>query len=179
MTIARSHAILSKPKNALALLNRATDKCSFAHLKLSSSMDTTNTDAPPNLTVTSSESQNLLTHLQSKLQRYRALVEISNLTSSTTKSGEETIYQKPLVERLHDYPADGVVDLENLVTYPPKLEVAPVKPLFFDAAWNYIDYPGRTVEKVVKKNVAEEKEETQAKEAQQPQQKKGWFGFGR
>lgn len=141
-------------------------------------MDTTTTASPPNLTVTSSESQNLLTYLQYELQRYRALVEISNLTS-TPKSGDENIRQKPLVERLHEYPADGV-DLKNLVTYPPKMEVVPVKPLFFDAAWNYIDYPGRTVEKVVEKSVVEEDtKDAQPEAPQQQQQKKGWFGFGR
>lgn len=179
MTIARSHAILSNPKNALALLNRATEKCSFAHSQLSSSMDTTDTATPPNLTVSPSESQSLLSHLEGELQHYRALVEISNLTSATTKSGDGTIYQKPLVERLHEYPADGVVDLKNLVTYPPKLEVVPVKPLFFDAAWNYIDYPGRTAEKIVEKNSFEEETKEVQPEQPQQQQKKGWFGFGR
>ncbi|KAB8303472.1 hypothetical protein EYC80_004890 [Monilinia laxa] len=178
-TIARSHAILSNPKNALALLNRATEKCSFAHSQLSSSMDTTNTATPPNLTVTPSESQSLLSHLESELQHYRALVELSNLTSTTTKSGDGTIYQPPLVERLHGYPADGVVDLKNLVTYPPKLEVVPVKPLFFDAAWNYIDYPGRTAETVVEKNSFEEESKEVQSDQPQQQQKKGWFGFGR
>ncbi|RAL66120.1 hypothetical protein DID88_005791 [Monilinia fructigena] len=178
-TIARSHAILSNPKNALALLNRATEKCSFAHSQLSSSMDTTNTATPPNLTVTPSESQSLLSHLESELQHYRALVEISNLTSTTTKSSDGTIYQTPLVERLHKYPADSVVDLKNLVIYPPKLEVVPVKPLFFDAAWNYIDYPGRMAEKVVEKNSFEEETKEVQSEQPQQQQKKGWFGFGR
>ncbi|KAI9645395.1 signal recognition particle subunit srp68 [Ciborinia camelliae] len=181
LTIARSHAILSNPKNALALLNRATEKCSSAHSQLSSSMDTTTTATPPNLTVTLSESQNLLTYLQCELQRYRALVEISNLTSNTTKSSsEETTYQKPLVECLHEYPADGAVDLKNLVTYPPKMEVLPVKPLFFDAAWNYIDYPGRKLEKAIEKSAVEEEiKEIQSEAPQQQQQKKGWFGFGR
>ncbi|ESZ98675.1 hypothetical protein SBOR_0913 [Sclerotinia borealis F-4128] len=180
LTIARSHAILSNSKNALALLNRATEKCSSAHSRLSSSMDVTTTATPPNLTVTPSESQNLLTYLQGELQCYRALVEISNLTSTTPKTGDENIYQKPLVERLHEFPADGIVDLRNIVTYPPKMDVVPVKPLFFDAAWNYIDYPGRTVKNVVEKiDVEEEIEDIHSEPLHQQQQKKGWFGFGR
>ncbi|KAF7872328.1 hypothetical protein EAF04_003252 [Stromatinia cepivora] len=180
LTIARSHAILSNPKSALALLNRATEKCTSANSQLSSSMDTMTTATPPNLTVTPSESQNLLTYLQCELQRHRALVEISNLTSTFSKSGNENTHQKPLVERLHEYPADGFVDLKNLVTYPPKMEVVPAKPLFFDAAWNYIDYPGRTVEKAVERtDVEEETKETESQPPQQQQQKKGWFGFGR
>ncbi|KAF7931496.1 uncharacterized protein EAE98_004232 [Botrytis deweyae] len=182
LIIARSHAILSNPKNALALLNRAAEKCAAAHSKLSSSMDTTTTDSPPNLTVSPSQTENLLAYLQCELQRYRALVEISNLTSTTPKPGDENVQQVPLVERLHEYPADGVVDLKNLVNYPPKLEVVPVKPLFFDSAWNYIDYPGRTTEKAAEKAAVEEEvKETEPEEQQEQhqQQKKGWFGFGR
>ncbi|KAF7886853.1 uncharacterized protein EAF02_003500 [Botrytis sinoallii] len=182
LIIARSHAILSNPKNALALLNRAAEKCAAAHSKLSSSMDTTTTDSPPNLTVSPSQTENLLAYLQCELQRYRALVEISNLTSTTPKPGDENVQQVPLVERLHEYPADGVVDLKNLVNYPPKLEAVPVKPLFFDSAWNYIDYPGRTTEKAAEKAAVEEEvkeTETEEPQEQHQQQKKGWFGFGR
>ncbi|KAF7956515.1 hypothetical protein EAE96_003852 [Botrytis aclada] len=182
LIIARSHAILSNPKNALALLNRAAEKCTAAHSKLSSSMDTTTTDSPPNLTVTPSQTENLVSYLQCELQRYRALVEISNLTSTTPKPGDENVRQTPLVERLHEYPADGVVDLKNLVNYPPQLEVVPVKPLFFDSAWNYIDYPGRRTEKAAEKAVVEEEakeSEPEEPQEQHQQQKKGWFGFGR
>ncbi|EDN96956.1 hypothetical protein SS1G_01884 [Sclerotinia sclerotiorum 1980 UF-70] len=180
LTIARSHAVLSNPKSALALLSRATEKCTSANSQLSLSMDTMTTTSPPNLIVTPSESQNLLTYLQSELQRHRALVEIFNLTSTSSKPGNENTHQKPLVESLNEYPANGVVDLKNLVTYPPKMEVVPVKPLFFDAAWNYIDYPGRAVEKPIERtDVEEETKETESQPPQQQQQKKGWFGFGR
>jgi len=78
----------------------------------------------------------------------------------------------PIVERLNDYPANGV-DLKNLVTYPPQLKPVPVKPLFFDVAWNYIDYPGRTPE------VANgESEKTRTEAGPQEEKKKGWFGWG-
>jgi signal recognition particle subunit SRP68 len=172
---------MSKPKNALALINRAAEKSSSAHSYLSSSMDSSSSESP-NLSVTPSEAESLHSLLQSELQRQRALVEISNLTSTVPKAGEESIYRKPLVERLHEYPADGVVDLKNIVKYPPKVEVVPVKPLFFDAAWNYVDYPGRRTAKVAENGemeVEETKEETQQEQQEQQPQKKGWFGFGR
>jgi signal recognition particle subunit SRP68 len=139
-------------------------------------------NSPPNLTITPSESSSLHSLLQSELQRQRALVEISNLTSTIPKAGEESIYRKPLVERLHEYPADGVVDLKNLVKYPPKIEVVPVKPLFFDAAWNYVEYPGRRTVKGVENGemeVEDAVEEAPVSEPQEQPQKKGWFGFGR
>ena len=70
--------------------------------------------------------------------------------------------------------------MSNLVTYPPRLEPIPVKPLFFDVAWNYIRYPS---EKAAigesKVGGVEHRVEEQTAQAQQQGQKKGWFGFGR
>ncbi|TVY82039.1 Signal recognition particle subunit SRP68 [Lachnellula suecica] len=172
LTIARSHSLLSNPLNALALLARASEKASAANLHLSSSMDTSDS-SPPNISVSPSEAQFLKELLDGEVQRYRALVELFNLESKQ-KTSQST---QPLVERLNEYPAAGVT-LTNLVAYPPKLEPVPVKPLFFDAAWNYIEYPGREVEKAAEKEIKDNS--TPAKGAEQTaQQKKGWFGFGR
>jgi signal recognition particle subunit SRP68 len=77
----------------------------------------------------------------------------------------------PLVERLGSYP-EGMVDLKNLVTYPPKLQAVPVKPLFLDVAWNYIEYPGQTGQSHASKPKAATAEETKSSA------KRGWFGFG-
>jgi signal recognition particle subunit SRP68 len=132
-------------------------------------MDTSDS-LPPNITISPDEATFLKDLLQRELQRYRALVELSNLTSKAEKAAQGS--RLPLVERLNEYPPHGV-DLQNLVTYPPKLEPVPVKPLFFDAAWNYIDYPGREVQ-IVENGAQDESREQTAE-----QRKKGWFGFGR
>jgi signal recognition particle subunit SRP68 len=173
LTIARSHALLPHPKNALALLARATEKCKIAHAYISSQMDTSDS-SPPNISISPTEVTFLKDLLDGELQHYRALVELSNLTSSKEKAEQGT--RQPLVERLNDYPSQGI-DLQNLVTYPPKLEPIPVKPLFFDAAWNYIEYPGREVHMV--DNRAQSEKVSQSKEQTAEQKKKGWFGFGR
>ena len=82
-----------------------------------------------------------------------------------------------MIERLDEYPPEGV-DLTNLVTYPPRPQPIPVKPIFLDTAWNYIDYPGRP-----KKGTATagggKAEETSAEAEPKKETKKGWFGFGR
>jgi len=78
-----------------------------------------------------------------------------------------------LVEKLGEYPTSGP-KLEQLVSYPPKLEVIPVKPLFFDVAWNYIEYPEREQVLDSHDNVSKSQ-----KLAGAGQQKKGWFTFGR
>ena len=80
------------------------------------------------------------------------------------------------MERLNDYPTHGI-DLGNLVTYPPKLEPIPVKPLFFDAAWNYIEYPGRKLPDIALGGQV--KQGTEISDQTAEQKKKGWFGFGR
>ena len=80
------------------------------------------------------------------------------------------------MERLDEYP-HGLVDLTNLVTYPPKVEPIPVKPLFLDVAFNYIDYPGRT-RKAAGKAVNGAPEGAAGKD-EKKEAKKGWFGFGR
>ena len=135
-------------------------------------MDTT-TSSPPNISISSSEAQALKDLLDGEVQHYRALLELFNLASKQPS----TVNRGPLVERLSEYPAQ--VDLENLVTYPPKLEPVPVKPLFFDAAWNYIEYPGRQVEKGAENGVKKAVEKEAKGAEQTAQQKKGWFGFGR
>lgn len=76
----------------------------------------------------------------------------------------------PIAERLNEYPPNGV-DLTNLVEYPPRVRAVPVKPLFLDVAFNYIEYPGRTTAVVngeAPKGAGEPQEE----------RKRGWFGWG-
>jgi signal recognition particle subunit SRP68 len=114
--------------------------------------------------------QNLL---KGELQRSRALVEISNLRKHAGK-GDPKAVSRPLIDRLSQYPSEGV-DLENIVTYPPKMEPIPVKPLFLDVAWNYVQYPQK---QGAQTKTAGNKASSKAAEPEQPS-KKGWFGFGR
>ncbi|EPE25817.1 hypothetical protein GLAREA_01729 [Glarea lozoyensis ATCC 20868] len=175
LSIARSHALLPNLKNALALVARAAEKCNVAYSYLSTSMDTS-TDAPPNISISSREVTFLKDLLSGEVQRYRALVELSNLARSNDLDSN-SITTSPLVERLHEYPMQPV-NLENLVTYPPRLEPIPVKPLFFDAAWNYIEYPGRQVVADFSEKEAEKLEpETKGSEPPTQQKKKGWLSW--
>lgn len=116
------------------------------------------------------------------MSQHRALVELEegNSSASTSASaGETRSGLAPLIERLDEYPTTGV-DLTRLVTYPPRLEAIPVKPIFLDIAWNYIQYPGRAVqaprhgEEVTMVMDGDPGQVEEKKEA-----KRGWFGFGR
>ena len=105
----------------------------------------------------------------------QALVEIENLLSEAAASTSPgTAATIPLIERLDEYPPNGV-DLDNLVVYPPKLQPVPVKPIFLDVAWNYIDYPNRAA----KTSKAPAANAPSGKKEIVQDGKKGWFGFGR
>ncbi|KAK5175608.1 signal recognition particle subunit srp68 [Saxophila tyrrhenica] len=176
LNISYSHSLLSNHLNALALLKRAQDLLSTPSLpaKSSSGQD----DAPPTLDLPPSAAQKLQQHITSFLARTHALVELHSLESASANTASKTAaHAAPLVQNLNSYPASGTqVDLTNLVTYPPKLEPVPVKPLFLDVAWNYIDYPGRKAKPAeAQKPAVNGVQQTQA----EPQKKKGWFGFGR
>ena len=133
--------------------------------------------APPNFAISSSDATFLSQILNSELQRHRALVDISLLSKSTSDE-KSAAHAAPLVESLDKYPLGGAVDLSRLVQYPPKIEVVPIKPLFFDVAWNYIGYPGRKVQpqvvEQVRTQVVQEEERPTSSSG-----KKSWFGFGR
>lgn len=127
--------------------------------------------------VTKSQAASLHHLLERLVAQHRSLVEIENLSSEAAKAERSKVAGAiPLIERLDEYPVNGA-DLSNLVVYPPRLRPVPVKPIFLDVAWTYIDYPGRTrkgqegtngVEQGVGGKVEEKKEG-----------RKGWFGFGR
>ena len=162
---------MGEPKNALALYSRALELASDA---LSSNSTATNEagSGPPKLEVETKDLQSFQHYLDGLVSQYRALVELKSLMDQE-KAATNGIHRLPLAERLDQYPTEEV-DLTNLVNFPPKLRPIPIKPLFFDLAWNYIDYPGRAPSGVngtptAPKSVPEEKKEPA---------KKGWFGFG-
>ncbi|KAK2044494.1 signal recognition particle protein [Colletotrichum somersetense] len=173
LSIARSHAIIGNTANALALIKHATSEAQDAVSTLAVDAQP-GTDSPRNIEVSGDDAKSLTNFLQGELQRHRALVHLSNLLRNAESSEDDT-KNVPLIERLREYPSGGT-DLANLVSIPPKLSTIPVKPIFLDVAWNYIDYPGKEPREVAPPSQDEQASESGAK----PQsQKRGWFGFGR
>jgi signal recognition particle subunit SRP68 len=173
LNLSHSYAFLSTPKEALALCNRALSLSSQAASVPQSSASSSS--KAPKLGVTEEQTQKLKQNLENLTSHYRGVVALSQLSAnSETASKAGLTNAAPVVERLNEYPASGSVDLKNLVTWPPKLKPVPVKPLFLDVAWNYVEYPGRAPAKQEPEppKVEETKQET-------PAPKKGWFSFGR
>ncbi|KEF55236.1 uncharacterized protein A1O9_08890 [Exophiala aquamarina CBS 119918] len=190
LAVGRSQAVNGKIPNALALYTRAFDLAQTASATLSSqSSSSSDSVSPPRLDLSPEQLQATVDTLGQLVTQYRALADLKALTSSTkanTQLETNTIKPSPLIERLNRNEYIENVDLSNLVNYPPKLRPVPVKPLFFDLAWNYIEYPGQKREEFtgrvqdsepVRKQPATSGR-TEETEEQKPA-KRGWFGFGR
>ena len=178
LAIGRSHASNDHITNALALYARAADLSEQA-LVTNAGQTGVSGASTPRLDVSTAQVSSLTSQLAKLVIRYRALADLKAL--STTSQSTSNIYKSPLVERLHLNQYDDDVDLSNLVNYPPTLQPVPVKPLFFDLAWNYIDYPGRKSVPTVAANgtAAAAPPEVEEKNEEQKPAKRGWFGFGR
>lgn len=96
---------------------------------------------------------------------------IDNLRSE--QMSRSSADQVPLAERLDVYPIAGA-NINNVVEFPPKKALIPMKPLFLDIAWNYINYPSKK-----DKAAAAQAPTAQAAGETGQEQKRGWFGFGR
>ncbi|KAF4533887.1 Signal recognition particle [Lasiodiplodia theobromae] len=174
LNLGYSHALLSQSKNALALYARALDLAAKAVATGTSE----SSSALPKLDISREQAESLHRRLEGAVQQFRALVD---LQSHAAGGGDDAAANKgvvptPIAERLNQYPPEGV-DLKNLVEWPPRLQSVPVKPLFLDVAFNYIDYPGRAKAVVESEGGGVKLDQAQGK-AEEPK-KKGWFGFGR
>ena len=177
LAIARSHSLLSQTKNALALLSRALDRSTRASPRKTSntqpSSSSSDESKPPNLDISPSQTTALYSLIQRLVSQHRALVDLHSIHAASSNKPANPV--PPLIERLDEYPPERV-DLTKLVTYPPKVEPIPVKPLFLDVAFNYIEYPGRS-RKVNDGKAVNGVPEGGAKGGEE--KKRGWFGFGR
>lgn len=85
--------------------------------------------------------------------------------AATTKGGLGGV----LLERLDQYPEGKDLDFSNgIVQWPPKVAPVPVKPVFLDVAWNFVEYPGDGGPRVVV--------ETKEKEDKAETKKGGFLG---
>jgi signal recognition particle subunit SRP68 len=174
LNLSHTHAFLSAPKQALALCSRALSLSSQA---ASTPKPESSPSQAQKLAVSEAQSQMLKQTLENLTSHYRGMVALSQLSAnSETASKAGLSNAAPVVERLNEYPASGTVDLRNLVTWPPKLKPVPVKPLFLDVAWNYVDYPGRAAQTALPET---EKTQVEEKVEEVKPAKKGWFSFGR
>jgi signal recognition particle subunit SRP68 len=184
-TVGRSHVLNGHTANALALFDRASELAQTASEALTTSSAQSTSEHIPRLDVTAGQLKSSTTHLSALVTRYRGLTELENLSFKPTSKGTgKAAVQRPLAEALHLNIYHDSIDPTNIVNYPAKLQPIPVKPLFFDLAWNYIDYPShelksRTTEQPAHKSTQPAAAEPSSDEKPTETKKKGWFGFGR
>ncbi|KAJ4270027.1 signal recognition particle subunit srp68 [Fusarium torreyae] len=176
LAIARSHAISGNAAGALALINHA-DGLADESLSGVPASDESSSRAPLSLIVSTEAVEYLQTLLNGELQRHRAIVHADTLRKDHELSTSDAV-KRPLIESQHQYPAGGV-NLSHIVEFPPKLAVIPVKPIFLDVAWNYIDYANRTPQQAAAAAPAQVGKPKTAESSAPQQAKRGWFGFGR
>lgn len=171
LAISRGHEMLGQRKNALALVSRAKDMATLAasHQSIRESGQSRREHRAPAFDITSSQASTLLSLLHSLTLRHRAMAELDNLNEGDSSKPSNT--QRPLIERLNEWPKSGKVDLGYLVEYPPEIECVPVKPIYLDLAWNYVQYSGE--KRSMPDNLAN------AVPAKEEKKARGWFGFGR
>ncbi|KAK8159654.1 hypothetical protein IWX90DRAFT_306833 [Phyllosticta citrichinensis] len=175
LNIAYSHALLSSSKNALALFARALD---LSNLALSTGTDSSETSSKPsNLEISIQEAKSLHSRAEGLVTQYRALADLQKLTKGPGK-GSSVAAKTPLVQRLEQYPAEEA-NLKNLVEWPPRLQTVPVKPMFLDVAFNYIDYPGRSGAAATESGGGARVNEAPQGATEEKPKSRGWFGFGR
>ncbi len=175
----RSQALAENRLNALALLKLGLDRMQEALPVLSSAASQQPTPrSPPNIHVSPDDASFLASLLERQVERYRALVFIENERKENPPKSDVDP-RVPLVDRLHEYPPGGAVDLGNIVEYPPTMPVVPLKPIFLDVAWNYIEYPGRRTTQPERNREEREQEEPEAGGEPEKKKRSGWFGFGR
>ncbi|KAJ8121003.1 hypothetical protein ONZ43_g2438 [Nemania bipapillata] len=140
LSIARSHSLVHQASNALALTKHAYDQSLQSAAFFSKHGASSSESAILSIEIRKTDIEFLYNLLKGELQRCRAIVEIDNIGEKAKSTASQVRIH--LVDRLREYPAEGV-DLDNMVDYPPQIKPIPVKPLFFDVAWNYINYDGK------------------------------------
>ena len=103
-------------------------------------------------------------HLEALVTRYIALIQLQDYIAKSAKDSPAT--HAPLIDTLNVY--NEKIDFANLVPVKSAgkggVEPVPVKPVFFDIAWNFVQYPAK-----------EEKKIAEVKKADEAAPKKGGF----
>ncbi|KAJ4011686.1 signal recognition particle subunit srp68 [Fusarium irregulare] len=175
LAIARSHATSGNAAEALALINHADGLVDESQSNVPASEGSNKT--PLSLSVSAQDVEYLQNLLNGELQRHRAIVHIDTLRKNHELSVADAV-KRPLIETQDQYPTGGV-NLDHIVEFPPKLAAIPVKPIFLDVAWNYIEYPGKAPQQESAPAKAKDEVPKTAESPAPQQAKRGWFGFGR
>jgi signal recognition particle subunit SRP68 len=127
--IARAYARAGDKKSALALWNAA-------HLHIGKSTKLTPGDIPEDI-LSADDFAAAVTEIQSNLERMHGLYALEHMMHQDDGHSSKAA----VAESLDVYPIGAPSDvLARLVNFKPSLRAVPVKPVFYDIAFNYIGY---------------------------------------
>ncbi|CAG8486057.1 8117_t:CDS:10 [Diversispora eburnea] len=149
--VASAYAILNKELEAILLYERANEY----NLQAKTSLSNLTPDKEDILIISKENVDNLESLLRShKVKAHAALNfyhsgDDSDITEKMNELGIDEEKSKarnkkdemPLIEHLNQYPLNLSINNVNLINFPPEFTAIPAKPLFFDIASNYINYP--------------------------------------
>jgi signal recognition particle subunit SRP68 len=163
-SIACSHALLGNRKNALALFYRAHQYISSALPYLQTQSSET---SHRGLEISPIQAKSQQESLAEQLARYHALVEIDTISEKNTQVGGQ---HYSVLDRLDQWPEK--VNFQNIVHWPPRVQPVPVKPVFLDIAWNFIQYPGTDIAKI-----QQQEQQTLEQQAEKEEERKSLLGL--
>lgn len=159
--VAKAYSINGDKLTALALYSYSQKE----HLKGISSISV---DFPGNV-VSQQDVDKVVKGLESELVRAHGLAVLAKQQQSQVTDSKDG---DSVVDSLDEYPKGTPEQiLNNLVDFHPKLKPAPVKPVYFDIAFNFIDYSEEDKEIVLQQDAADP-----SVESDNSKKKGGFFG---
>lgn len=171
LAIARCYSQLSRPIEALGLILRAQNYVSTC-TKQAHSRPASIDSGPPGPDIAEALIRQLHKFLLEMSKTLRGKVALQDILFVNSSAGERI--EKDFIRHLDVFPAKDL-NLNKLVDLHPKLEPVPIKPIFLDLAYNYVQYPGQA--ETASNTISTSKTLTEQQEDKES--KKSWFGFRR
>jgi len=145
--VASAYSARNKEWEAILLYERAREYNAQARALLSQLIS----DKDDILVVTIKEVTELENILRGQKCKARAALHIlydsnlakkmSELSFDDKSKADSNIEEPSLSNRLNQYPSNLSMNNVRLIDFPPEFTPIPAKPLFFDIAFNYVDFP--------------------------------------
>ena len=171
LAIARCYSQLSRSLEALGLVLRAQNYVSTC-TKQAHGRPISIDSGPPGPDIAEAKIRQLQQTLleMSKTLRGKVALQDTHFIKSSASGDTEQAF----IRHLDVFPARDI-DLDKLINLYPRLQPIPVKPIFLDLAYNYLQYPGQAETSSNTMLTSE----TLAQQQESMENKKSWFGFRR
>ena len=170
LAVAQSHFVLGSIKTSLALLVKVESLVppTTAHAFTAPSIAT---KEPLSMEVTTTSVNGVQDLVKGLIRECQGLAEVA-----ATRNCQHVSKQGVITTLCHDLGGlpEGTAYLQSPLTWPPRAQLIPLKPILLDVAYNYIQYPEADSE-----FVEHDLQSPKTSSTEPNVSKRGWFGFGR